>query len=83
MGGLMASAKGALSNCAVVRGRWGPGERRPGVGAAGASSMAEWQISQAEQAAVWCSCAAQPAVEPSQAAEEVASSSWWCACSCA
>lgn len=53
MGGLMASAAGALSNCAEARGKGAPVDTGPGVRAAGASSMAEWQISQAEQAAEW------------------------------
>lgn len=52
MGGLMASAAGALSNCAEAR---GSRARGAGVSDAGRPSMAEWQISQAEQLALWWS----------------------------
>lgn len=68
MGGLMASAAGALSNCAALRARRGQGGWCAGVSAAGTSSMAEWQISQAEQALAWWSWAAQPVLLPSHAA---------------
>jgi hypothetical protein len=34
--------------------------------------MAEWQISQAEQALAWCSWAAQPVLDPSHATASVA-----------
>ena len=72
MGGLMASAAGALSNGAAPRARRGPGGWCAGVSAAGTSSMAEWQISQAEQALAWWSWAAQPVLAPSQAATSAA-----------
>lgn len=55
MGGLMASAARALSNCAEARGSRAPAGREAGVSDAGRPSMAEWQISQAEQLALWCS----------------------------
>ena len=72
MGGLMASAAGALSNGAALRARRGPGGWCTGVSAAGTSSMAEWQISQAEQALAWCSWAAQPVLAPLHAAASAA-----------
>ena len=72
MGGLMASAAGALSNGAAPRARRGPGGWCTGVSAAGTSSMAEWQISQAEQALAWWSWAAQPVLDPSHATASVA-----------
>ena len=72
MGGLMASAAGALSNCAEVTGSVAPEERRACVSATRASSMAEWQISQAEQLLVWWSGPAQAVLEPSQATEAAA-----------
>ena len=59
MGGLMASAAGALSNCAEARGSKAPAGRGVGVSDAGKPSMAEWQISQAEQAPECWGCAAQ------------------------
>lgn len=55
MGGLMASAAGALSNCAEARGSRALAGRGAGVSDAGRPSMAEWQISQAEQLALWWS----------------------------
>ena len=73
MGGLMASAAGALSNCAEVTGSVVPEERCVGVSTTGASSMAEWQISQAEQLLVWWFGPAQAVLEPSQATENAAS----------
>lgn len=75
MGGLMASAAGALSNCAAVRARRGPGGRCEGMSVAGTSSMAEWQISQAEQAPECWGCAAQLAGVLSQVAA-VAVAAW-------
>jgi hypothetical protein len=59
MGGLMASAAGALSNGAALRARKGPGGCCAGASVGGTSSMAEWQISQAEQELAWWSWAAQ------------------------
>lgn len=53
MGGLMASAAGALSNWAEASGSELPGVEGVSVDRSGVSSMAEWQISQAEQAAEW------------------------------
>jgi len=76
MGGLMASAAGALSNCAAARGCGAAVERWVGVSAAGASSMEEWQISQAEQAAEWWSCAVQPSTLPSHGDAAAACSAW-------
>lgn len=80
MGGLMARAAGALANCANARGR----AERCGVGAglsaAGPSSMAEWQMSQAEQVLVWWLCALQPPVAsdaPWQATAGKASAGAW------
>ena len=52
---MMASAAGALSNCAEARGSKAPAGRGAGVSDAGRPSMAEWQISQAEQLALWWS----------------------------
>ncbi len=80
MGGLMARAAGALSNCEKARGSavrcgWGAGVTTPG-----ASSMAEWQIPQAEQAPVWWLCPPQAPVlseAPWQAMTWVPS---WSAC---
>lgn len=62
MGGLMARAAGALSNCAAERGREERCGHRVGVTAPGVSSMAEWQIPQAEQAPVWWLCPPQDAL---------------------
>lgn len=71
MGGLMAGAARALSNRAEVAGRPLPVATMGAcAGAGGASSMAEWQISQAVQVLAWCSCAAQPVAEESSHAEE-------------
>jgi len=53
MGGLTICAAGTLSNCAEARGSRAPAERGMGVSDAGRPSMAEWQISQAEQLALW------------------------------
>lgn len=53
MGGLMVSAGGALSNRADAVGSGVPGRRRAQDAAGAASSIAEWQISQAEHAAEW------------------------------
>ena len=75
MGGLMASAAGALSNGAAPRARRGPGGWCAGVSAAGTSSMAEWQISQAEQAPECWGWAAQLAGVLSQVAA-VAVAAW-------
>lgn len=69
MGGLMASAAGALSNCAAARGSRAPVGRGEGVSDAGRPSMAEWQISQAEQLALWWSCVSQPSLWSWQAAK--------------
>ena len=79
MGGLMASAAGALSNGAAVSASKLPGAEGASANRAGASSMAEWQISQAEQVAEWWSCAAQPEVESPQAVC-AACIPWWLAC---
>ena len=53
MGGLMVSAGGALSNRADAVGSAVPRRRRVQDAAGAASSIAEWQISQAEHAAEW------------------------------
>lgn len=75
MGGLMTNAAGALSNCAEPMGRAVPVAPTAGARAAGTCSMAEWQMSQAEHAAAWCSWAAQLAAPPSQAGG-VACAAW-------
>ena len=54
MGGLISNAAGALCKGAGVWRRCAPGSRAAVVETPGAASMAEWQISQAEQVA--CSC---------------------------
>lgn len=67
MGGLITRAAGALSNGAAANDselRAGPDAR---VGRAGVFSMAEWQISQAEQVAEWEPCDAQSMSVPAQA----------------
>lgn len=68
MGGLMASAAGALSNWAAASGSELPGVEGVSVDRSGVSSMAEWQISQAEQAAEWWACESQTGFSPSQGA---------------
>jgi len=80
MGGLMARAAGALSNCANALGR----AERCGMGAGligpGASSIAEWQMSQAEQGLVWWLWLVQASVPsgvPWQADASVASDGAW------
>lgn len=91
MGGLSAGASGALSKRATALGRRKLAGRWSGIRCAGKSSMAEWQISQAEQVAEWCSsCTPQPAWQPSLAHESKAvasgARSTWrrpAGCSCA
>ena len=53
MGGLTASAAGALAKCAEAQGGMTPESAGVGMSGAATSSMAEWQMSQAEQAAEW------------------------------
>lgn len=50
MGGLIASAVGALKNGTRARGEPEPTEAITGSAGSTTSSMAEWQISHAEQA---------------------------------
>ena len=61
IGGLMASAAGALANRAVPPGRAKLAGASAGACSMGASSMAEWQMSQAVQLPWLCSCPAQSA----------------------
>ena len=76
MGGLMASAAGALSNGETARTSTEHAGAGSSVSRADTSSMAEWQISQAEQVLEWWSCAVQPEAALSQA-ECAACMPWW------
>lgn len=68
MGGLMASAAGALSKRSAVGGSVLPGCEGVSLDWSGVSSMAEWQISQAEQVAEWWAWESQSGLSPSQRA---------------
>ena len=81
MGGLMTSAAGALSNCAQEMGSLVPEACWAGASRAAESSMAEWQIPQAEQVLAWWSCSAHEVLALSQEAATAAETAAEWACS--
>ena len=79
MGGLISNAAGALCKGAGVWRRCALGSRAAVVETPGAASMAEWQISQAEQVA--CSCGWHSADASAQWLPRSAAVLWWLASS--
>ena len=77
MGGLISNAAGALCKGAGVWRRCALGSRAAVVETPGAASMAEWQISQAEQVA--CSCGWHSADASAQWLPRSAAVLWWLA----